>query len=120
MFADAERGALKGDDLPVNGQVARFLPAVRWNPSPVAFQGVRTHKRKSKHCESIHTMHLTIVYRDILCDVGKGWFSTRLASEKPALLASYSFVSERYCFSKRAKSYTIVLFRPQEIGSSSV
>jgi hypothetical protein len=36
-------------------------------------------------------MHLTIVYRDILCDVGKGWFSTRLASEKPALLASYSF-----------------------------
>lgn len=37
-------------------------------------------------------MHLTIAYRDILCNVGKGWFSTRLASEEPALLASYSSV----------------------------
>lgn len=48
-------------------------------------------------------MHLTILYRDILCDVGKGWFSTRLASEKPALLASFSFVSERSCFSSKGE-----------------
>jgi len=37
---------LKGDDLPVNVQVARFLPAVRWNPSPVAFQGVPNTQKK--------------------------------------------------------------------------
>jgi hypothetical protein len=51
-------------------------------------------------------MHLTIVYRDILCNVGKGWFSTRFASEKPALLASYSF--RKSLFQQKAEAYSVV------------
>lgn len=54
-------------------------------------------------------MHLTIVYRDILCNVGKGWFSTRFVSEKPALLTSYSFGSGKITASAtKAESYSVV------------
>lgn len=66
-----------------------------------------TDTHTEKHCRSIYMMHLTILYRDILCNVGKGWFSTRDASEKPAFLALCSLVLERCCSSNDVEPYRI-------------
>jgi len=43
---------------------------------------LKLRKDRLKHCGSIRRMHHTTVYQDILCNVGKGWYSTSICRER--------------------------------------